>query len=72
MSEIVRARLMEICPADKVADMSIDELRLSVRIAFKIIGYKPIDSEKAIQKALDNFTGEWLYQFIFDVWGYDQ
>ena len=72
MSEIVLARLMELCPPKKMDDITIDEIRESVNIAFKIIGYKPIDMDKSIDKALDTSNAEWLYQFVYDVWRCDQ
>ena len=43
MDEIVRNRLREVCPPDRVEDYSSEEMEIAVRIAFKIIGYKPLD-----------------------------
>lgn len=70
MSEIVKIRLMEVCPAKKVSEMTPDELDSAINVAFKIIGYKPIDLMKAKQKAFDS-KSEWLCDFIYEVWRND-
>ena len=74
MDEIVRNRLREVCPPDKVEDYSSEEMEIAVRIAFKIIGYKPLDMKSAIQKAYDESVDGhyWLCDFIFDVWRLDK
>lgn len=71
MNEIVLNRLKEVCPVEKLGDLSSDEIEMAVNIAFKIIGYKPIDKQKAIQKATETSTATWLCDFIFDVWRCD-
>lgn len=71
MSKVVYTRLMEICPAEKVADMSPDDVDTAVNVAFKIIGYTPKNLGGAIDRANAVSKSEWLYEFIFDVWRLD-
>ena len=70
-SDVVMVRFMEICPPKKVMDMCCEELTRDVTTAFKIIDYKPLDLAGSMQKAFES-RSEWLYQFVFDVWRYDQ
>lgn len=72
MNDMVRVRLMEICPAEKVVDMSPDDVELSVKVAFKIIGYSPKNLKGAIDRANAVSKSKWLYQFIYDIWRLDQ
>ena len=74
MDEIVRNRLKEVCPVEKMEDLSTYEVELAVRIAFRIIGYKPLDMKSAIQKAYESSADGhyWLCDFIFDVWRLDK
>lgn len=74
MDVIVRNRLREVCPVDKVEDYSAEEMEIAVRVAFKIIGYQPKDMKKAIRKAYETSADGhyWLCDFIFDVWRYDR
>lgn len=71
MNDMVKARFMEICPAEKVEDMTPDDVELSVKVAFKIIGYSPKNLNGAIDRANAVSESEWLYQFIYDVWRLD-
>ena len=71
MSKMVYTRLMEICPAEKVADMSPDNVDTAVNVAFKIIGYTPKNLGGAIDRANAKSKSKWLYQFIYDVWRLD-
>ena len=73
MDVIVRNRLKEVCPVEKMEDLSSYEVELAVKVAFKIIGYKPLDMKSAIQKAYESVDGHyWLCDFIFDVWRLDK
>ena len=40
-SEIVKARLLDVCPNVNLHEMSYVELKRRVSVAFKIIGYLP-------------------------------
>lgn len=73
MDKIVRNRLKEVCPLEKMEDLSFEEIELAVKIAFKIIGYKPLDMKSSIQKTYDESVDGhyWLCDFIFDVWRCD-
>ena len=67
----VMSRFMEVCPVKKVGDMCCEEITRDVTTAFNIVNYEPIDLATAMQKAFES-NSEWLYQFVFDVWRYDQ
>ena len=71
MNDMIKARFMEICPAEKVADMTPDDVDVAVNVAFKIIGYSPKNLKGAIDRANAVSESEWLYQFIYDVWRLD-
>lgn len=74
MSEIVRNRLREVCPVEKMEDLSFEEVDMAVRIAFNIIGYKATDRKVAIQKAYESSVDGhyWLCDFVYDVWRLDR
>ena len=70
-SEIVGDRLREVCPPNHIADMDSDEIDMAINVAFKIIGYKPLDLMEATRRAYETSTAEYLCDFIFDVWRCD-
>lgn len=72
MSEIVRARLEEVCPVQKIKDMSYGEIVKSTNVAFKIIGYEPINLEEAMSYINNTSDVEMLSDYIYEVWEADQ
>ncbi len=75
MSQIVKRRLVDICPDETVDSKSLDELVSDCNIAFKIIGYNPINLEKTVERVSKKLERvEWdhsLATFIFQVWSDD-
>jgi len=71
-SEIILARMEEICPNELVVNKSVDELMKDVNVSFKIIGYEPSNLEKATKQALDKIghKGE-LYRLCYNAWRLD-
>jgi len=67
----VYLRFKEICPANKIVDMTSDEVDKAVKIAFEIIGYNPNNLSSALEVANANSLATWLYEYIYDVWRYD-
>lgn len=70
-SEIVRDRLREVCPPTHMGDMDSDEVEKAVNVAFKIIGYIPIDLSESIRRSYELTTADYLCDFVFDVWRCD-
>jgi len=72
-SEIILARMEEICPNELVDDKSFDELMKDVNVSFKIIGYDPSNLEVATKRALDKIghKGE-LYRLCYNAWRLDE
>lgn len=70
-SEIVLARLREICPLKKVSEMDIIEVEKATNVAFQIIGYKPKKFQYAFGQAWENSDATDLSDFIYDVWRFD-
>lgn len=71
-SEIVLARMEDICPSSMIDDVDIDLLEKSVKVAFEIIGYKPNDIRVATEKAVEKMghKGE-LYRLCYNAWRMD-
>ena len=71
-SEIILARMEEICPNELVDDKSFDELMKDVNVSFKIIGYEPSNLMEATKQALDKIghKGE-LYRLCYNAWRLD-
>ena len=68
MSEIVKSRLMDICPNKQVSNMSFDDIVKDTHIAFEIIGYDINNLEDIVLGALANFKGNNLGEFVYEVW----
>lgn len=71
-SEIVLARMEQVCPSAYIEHMYLEDIRQSVKIAFEIIGYKPHNLVKCTDKALGkmNNKGE-LYRLCYNAWRLD-
>ena len=72
MSEIVRARLEDVCPVQRVDELSADELDNAIDIAFEIIGYNPKFLETSKEYVRDTSNAVQLCEHIYDVWEADQ
>lgn len=73
MSEIVKAKLQEVCPEQRLSSMYMVEVEDFVKTAFSKIGYTPSKNiEKSIDKAWANSDRtDFLWEFVYKVWGYD-
>lgn len=69
--EIVRDRLREVCPPTHMGDMDTDEIEKAINVAFKIIGYIPIDLSESMRRSYELSSADYLCDFIFDVWRCD-
>lgn len=67
-SEIVRDRLIEVCPNESIKEMDILEVEKCVRIAFKIIGYLPENFDDDFSKTWGSSDVETLGEFAYEVW----
>lgn len=67
-SEIVRDRLIEVCPNESIKEMDILEVEKGVRLAFKIIGYLPENFGDDFSKTWGSSTVETLGEFAYEVW----
>lgn len=72
MKSIVKNRLQEICPLEKMEDMDILEAEKNCNVAFKIIGYEPNDFEESLRKVWESSTSEYLCDFVYEVWEVDR
>lgn len=70
MSELVKARLNEICPDIKVSDDDYTALK-DCHTAFEIIGYKPRNLVVSFCKIWESDYPIELYLFIYNVWEVD-
>ena len=72
-SEIILARMEEICPNELIDNKSVDELMKDVNVSFKIIGYTPANLQKSTEMALDKMShkGE-LYRLCYNAWRLDE
>ena len=72
MSEIIFNRFVDVCPEKKIEDMSDEELLKAVKVAFDIIGYNPINLEKAMDFINKTANVEYLSEYVYFVWEADQ
>ena len=72
MNIVVRDRLREICPVQKLSEMDVIEVEKACNVAFKIIGYNPKNFEDAFQKTWETSDAEDLCDFVFEVWRNDK
>lgn len=72
MSDIVRERLREVCPTERVSEKDIIEVKRDCRVAFRIIGYIPENFDDAFQKTWESSDADDLCDFVFDVWRNDK
>ena len=70
MSKVVRDRLLEICPQKNLGILTMDEIKKSCNVAFKIIGYEPVNLDESIVKS-DYTDDTMLWEFIYEVWRID-
>lgn len=73
MSEIVRKRLVDVCPVYPIKNANLDELETDCHIAFEIIGYHPNNFTKSIDKVLKEGSSDeiLLSDFVYRVWKID-
>ena len=72
MSEILKNRLEDICPLQRVDELSSTELDNAIDIAFEIIGYNPKFLETSKEYVRDTSNAVQLWEYIYDVWEADQ
>lgn len=68
---IIKHRLKEICPHKRVVYLSYEDIFHSIKIAFEIIGYVPVNLYTAIVETSEDFNGIMLYEFIYEVYWRD-
>lgn len=71
MSRDVYSRFKEIVPDKSVDRLTEEELKKSVRVAFDVIGYTPNRFEFSFSETVDNFDGNSLFEFVYDVYWCD-
>lgn len=71
-SEIMLDRMEEICPSITIDNSSFDELMADVNVAFRIVGYTPINLEKCVKLALNkiHYQGD-LWRLCYHAWRLD-
>ena len=67
-SEIVKARLLDVCPNKSIKGMDVLEVEKGVRLAFKIIGYLPENFDDDFSKTWGSSSVETLGEFAYEVW----
>ena len=72
MDKIVFNRFKEICPDEDMTEKSLNDLINDTNVAFKIIGYNPVNLDESVKKTYLNNDFENLYEFIFEVWRMDK
>ena len=72
MSEIIRDRLNEVCPVERIENMTDDDILRAVNVAFEIIGYNPINLEEAMEYINNTSNAGMLSEYIYEVWEADQ
>ena len=72
MSEIIRDRLNDVCPVERIEDMTDEDILRAVNVAFDIIGYNPINLEEAMEYINNTSNVEMLSDYIYEVWEADQ
>jgi len=71
-SYIVRERLKEICPIEKVSEVDIVEVKRDCMIAFEVIGYNPKNFDESFQKTWESSDAEDLCDFVYELWKCDK
>lgn len=75
MKQIVRDRLLEICPEKNLENLSREDLKNDTNVAFKIIGYEPVDLGTNVSTVADELCNgksfDSLAEFIYEVWRID-
>ena len=64
-------RFNEICPLQKVSDMSLKDLISDCNVAFKIIGYEPKNLEDTVRRVYLDEDIEYFSTFAYLVWRHD-
>lgn len=67
-SEIVKARLEDVCPQKSIKEMDVLEVEKAVRIAFEVIGYLPENFDDDFSKTWGSSSVENLWEFAYEVW----
>ena len=71
-SEIVLARFEDICPDKNIGSMFLEDIEDDVHTAFEIIGYKPKNFQKCVDKAIAKLNRDGkLYQACYHAWRLD-
>lgn len=70
-SEIVKSRLREICPLQKLSEMDVIEVEKSCHIAFEIIGYETKRFVASFEEVWRISDAEYLCDYIYCVWRCD-
>lgn len=64
-------RFKDVVPVERLDDLSYDEVKEDINIAFKIIGYSPKNLDKSIEKTWESSTALSLFEFVYDVYEVD-
>lgn len=73
MSEVIKARFQEVVPNKSLQLMYVTDVEKAVKIAFEIVDYTPKGNlQRAIDKAWGKSTATKLWEFVYDVWRFDQ
>lgn len=64
-------RFKEVVPVKRLDEMTVDDVILSCKTAFSIIGYSSNNIEKSIEKAWESSTALSLFEFICGVYEVD-
>lgn len=73
MSEIIKAKIQDVCPDKRLSSMYMVEVEDFVKSAFAKIGYNPSKNiDESIDKAwATSDKNDFLWEFVYRVWGYD-
>ena len=72
MNRVVWDRFQEICPEKTLKNLSVEDLKNDTNVAFKIIGYDPVDLDGNVSIVAESGKSfENLAEFIYEVWRLD-
>lgn len=64
-------RFKEVVPVQRLDEMSSDDVELSIKTAFSIIGYHPNNLKGSMGEAWETSTALSLFEFICEVYEVD-
>ena len=69
--QVVYDRLAEVVPVENLENLDINEVKNSLKISLKIIGYSPKNLEKSFKDAWENVEADSLFEFVYKAWEID-